>query len=200
MAAPRTPTWYTALLLGLGVAATFRVPSPVTWALEVSSGEALYAAPAANGLIMPVEGVGPSALSPSFGDARSGGRLHRAVDILAPRGSRVLAAAEGPVVEVTRQANAGLMIEQLDRRRRRCYTYAHLDAVAQGVVVGRVVRAGQTIGFVGTSGNAPRSTPHLHFAVAAQLPDTANAGAASSRDAGCGGGTALDPYVLLTGQ
>jgi murein DD-endopeptidase MepM/ murein hydrolase activator NlpD len=200
VSAIKTPAWLGALLLGIGVASSFRVASPVDWTVERLSGAAFHAVPAAGGLTMPVEGVGSRALTPSFDDARSGGRVHHAIDILARRGTRVLATAEGRVVEVARQGNAGLMVEQIDRRRGLCYTYAHLDAIAPGIAAGSLVRAGQPIGFVGTSGNAPRSTPHLHFAVSAVAEGAMRADAAAPRGAGCGGGAALDPYALLTGQ
>lgn len=116
-------------------------------------------------LMIPVAGVEASALRSSFDDARGGGRRHEAIDILAPRGTAVRAAIEGRIVKLFTSAAGGLTIYQYDPDESFCYYYAHLDAYAPNLVEGERVMRGQTIGYVGTTGNAPANTPHLHFAI-----------------------------------
>jgi murein DD-endopeptidase MepM/ murein hydrolase activator NlpD len=117
-------------------------------------------------LLVPVAGVEASALRSTFDEARGGGkRRHEAIDILAPRGTPVLAAVAGRVIKLFSSAAGGLTIYQFDPDERYCYYYAHLDAYASNMKEGRVVTRGEVIGYVGTTGNAPESTPHLHFAI-----------------------------------
>lgn len=120
--------------------------------------------PASTALLIPVEGVARHQLLDSF-DARRGLRRHRALDIMAPRGTRVLAAADGEVAKVYRHVLGGLSVYQYDAGRRYSYYYAHLDRYAPGLREGQWLRRGELVGFVGSTGNAPESAPHLHFAV-----------------------------------
>ncbi|HUG52554.1 MAG TPA: M23 family metallopeptidase [Vicinamibacteria bacterium] len=118
------------------------------------------------GLLLPVQGVDPAALTRSFEDARGGGRrLHHAIDILAPRGTAVVAVEDGPVVRLHRGGAGGISVYQLDPARRYGYYYAHLDRHAAGLHEGQSLRKGDVLGYVGTTGNAPPATPHLHFAI-----------------------------------
>ena len=117
-------------------------------------------------LLLPVAGVDASALQSTFDDRRGGGsRRHEAMDILAPRGTEVLAALDGRIVKLFTSAAGGLTIYQFDPEERYCYYYAHLDGYAPRLSEGQIVRRGDVIGYVGTTGNAPKSTPHLHFAI-----------------------------------
>lgn len=116
-------------------------------------------------LLVPVAGVAPHELTRQFDEPRSGGRLHQAIDILAPRNTPVLAADDGTIARLMQNELGGLTVYQLDPTERFAYYYAHLEAYAEGLVEGAPVRRGELIGYVGTSGNAPQSTPHLHFAV-----------------------------------
>jgi murein DD-endopeptidase MepM/ murein hydrolase activator NlpD len=117
-------------------------------------------------LAFPVEGVEREKMINSFSDPRGGGaRLHRAVDILAPRRTPVLAVEGGTVARLDISAAGGISVYQFDPDERYCYYYAHLDAYAPGLTEGAKVERGQLLGYVGTTGNAPRSTPHLHFAI-----------------------------------
>jgi peptidoglycan LD-endopeptidase LytH len=117
-------------------------------------------------LLIPVAGVDASALRSTFDDRRSGGsRRHEAIDILAPRGTNVLAAVDGRIVKLFTSAQGGLTIYQFDPEERYCYYYAHLDGYAPRLTEGQMIRRGEVIGYVGTTGNAPESTPHLHFAI-----------------------------------
>jgi murein DD-endopeptidase MepM/ murein hydrolase activator NlpD len=116
-------------------------------------------------LIVPVEGIDPSDIVSNYDDDRGGRRKHEALDILSPRGTPVLAAEDGRIVKLLTSARGGLTIYQFDASERFCYYYAHLDAYAPNLAERQFVKRGQTIGYVGTTGNAPANTPHLHFAI-----------------------------------
>jgi murein DD-endopeptidase MepM/ murein hydrolase activator NlpD len=113
-------------------------------------------------LIVPVAGVEPSRIADWF-SARRGSRAHGALDIMAPRGTPVLSADDGRVLRVSENRAGGLTIYATDPGGRLVYYYAHLDRYADGLSAGRMLARGDTIGFVGTTGNAPPNTPHLHF-------------------------------------
>ena len=115
-------------------------------------------------LIIPVEGVSTNDLVPSFDDAR-GTRKHEALDILAPMGTPVRAVEGGRIARLFNSKAGGMTIYQFDPTERYCYYYAHLSRYAAGLRENDPVSRGQIIGYVGTSGNAPKDTPHLHFAV-----------------------------------
>jgi peptidoglycan LD-endopeptidase LytH len=117
------------------------------------------------GLAIPVEGIRPDQLVESFSDERSGTRVHEALDILAPRNTPVKAVEDGTIARLFLSKAGGLTIYQFDPAGEFCYYYAHLERYADGLQEGARVRKGQVLGYVGTSGNAPKDTPHLHFAV-----------------------------------
>ena len=116
-------------------------------------------------LMVPVEGVSPSELRDTYHEGRSGGRIHMATDILAMRGTPVLAAANGRIIKLANGGAGGITIYVADASGRYVQYYAHLMGYAPNVVEGLQVREGDVIGFVGTTGNAPPNTPHLHFQV-----------------------------------
>jgi murein DD-endopeptidase MepM/ murein hydrolase activator NlpD len=116
-------------------------------------------------LTIPVEGVERSALIRSYADARSGGRQHEAIDILAPRNTPVRAVEAGTIAKLFTSRYGGLTIYQFDPDQKFIYYYAHLERYAPDLKEGLEIRRGQVIGYVGTSGNAPPNTPHLHFAI-----------------------------------
>lgn len=115
-------------------------------------------------LTLPVQGVQGRELYDSFNEARAGGR-HEAIDILAPRNTPVIAAEDGRVARLFTSKAGGLTIYQFDPTSTYCYYYAHLERYASNLEEGLDVRRGEVIGYVGTSGNAPPNTPHLHFAI-----------------------------------
>lgn len=115
-------------------------------------------------LLIPVEGVQPDQLVRSFADSR-GGRQHEAMDILAPRNTPVKAIEDGKIARLFFSKAGGITVYQFDPTGQYCYYYAHLERYADGLVEGQEVRKGQVLGYVGTSGNAPKDTPHLHFAI-----------------------------------
>ncbi len=116
------------------------------------------------GLAVPVAGVRAARLLGSFSDAR-GSRVHEALDIGAPRGTPVLSVDAGTVLKLFTSRGGGLTVYAADPSRKFIYYYAHLDAYAPALAEGQSVTKGQQIGTVGTTGNAPPNTPHLHFAI-----------------------------------
>lgn len=137
-------------------------------------------------IIVPVAGVRPEELVDSFGDARGGSRQHEALDIMAARGTPVVAADDGEIVSVESGSAGGLVIYQLDDSRTWCYYYAHLDSTVPGLERGQTIRRGERIGAVGSSGNASPSAPHLHFAISRFVPGTR-----------CGHGDPVNPLRWL---
>jgi murein DD-endopeptidase MepM/ murein hydrolase activator NlpD len=139
------------------------------------------------GLMVPVAGVSPAQLTNTYDEPRDGGRRHEAVDILAHRGTAVLAADDGVIMRVGKNALGGNVIWAVDQQHQFAYYYAHLDHFARGLHEGQALARGEVIGFVGTTGNAPVNTPHLHFQ-AMRLLDEKRFSA----------GTAFDPLPYFT--
>ena len=117
-------------------------------------------------LIIPVAGVRPEQLIDTFSDARSEGRTHDAIDIPAPAGTPVLAAATGEVIKLFQSERGGITIYQLSADRKLVFYYAHLQGYVDGLAAGRYVQQGQVIGYVGDTGNAGAGNFHLHFSIA----------------------------------
>jgi len=115
-------------------------------------------------LLIPVEGVGRDQLTRQFSDER-GSHKHEALDIPAPRHTPVRAVEDGTIARLFFSKAGGITVYQFDPSTAFCYYYAHLDRYAEGLREGQSVRKGQIVGYVGTSGNAPKNTPHLHFAI-----------------------------------
>lgn len=141
-------------------------------------------------LAMPVSGIDPAALVDTFTQARLGGRVHDAIDIMAPRGTPVVAAAPGTAEKLFNSALGGFTVYLRSPDRRLIYYYAHLDGYAPGLAEGRRLRTGDPVGFVGSTGNADPAAPHLHFAVLETEP------AAKWYQPAI----AMNPYPLLTGR
>jgi murein DD-endopeptidase MepM/ murein hydrolase activator NlpD len=135
---------------------------------------------------MPVEGIVPDQLTRQFDQPRGGARKHEALDILAPRGTPVKAVEDGRIARLFHSNAGGITIYQFDPSERYCYYYAHLERYAPGLNEGDQVRKGQVIGYVGISGNAPKDTPHLHFAIFRLTADKR-----------WWEGTPIDPYDVL---
>lgn len=115
-------------------------------------------------LTVPVEGVRRESIRSSWHEPRSGHRRHEGVDIFARRGTRVVAASDGEVVRIGTNHLGGNVV-WIAGDGMRLYYYAHLSGWASGLSEGEVVRAGQVLGYVGTTGNAAGTSPHLHFGV-----------------------------------
>ena len=137
-------------------------------------------------LVTPLAGLKASDILDTFSATRSGGRRHEAADILAPRGAPVHAIGPGDIRKLFTSQQGGLTIYQFDPEEVWCYYYAHLDRYADDLHEGMRVKAGDVIGYVGTSGNAPPGTPHLHLAIFKIGPDKR-----------WWGGVPVNPYPVL---
>lgn len=116
-------------------------------------------------LVMPVVGVRPFELSNSWGDSRDGGkRKHRGIDIFAPKGTGIVAVADGIISFIGEQPKGGLCL-WLTTENGASFYYAHLDRWAAGLYEGMEVRVGDLLGYVGNTGNARTTPPHLHFGI-----------------------------------
>ncbi len=136
----------------------------------------LAAMPKPQALPVPVEGVRPRALRDTWGGARSEGRKHEGIDIFAKRGTPVVSSTEGIVSQVGTNRLGGLVVWVLGPGGQRHY-YAHLDGYSD-LEPGMRIEAGRVLGYVGDTGNAKGTPPHLHYGIY----DT---------------GGAINPYPLL---
>ena len=121
--------------------------------------------PRPGSLLLPVAGVNANQLFDTFSQKRDGGRAHEALDIPAPRGTPVVAVDDGRVVKLFNSKPGGLTVYQFDPSENFAYYYAHLDGYAPGLAEGRVLKRGELVGYVGSTGNASPAAPHLHFAI-----------------------------------
>jgi len=140
-------------------------------------------------LLIPVLGISTGQLADTYTQSRGNGRLHDAIDIMAARGTPVVAVDDGKVVKLFNSKPGGLTVYQFDRDENIAYYYAHLDSYAPGVIAGKVLKRGDLIGYVGSTGNASPTAPHLHFAVFVLGPEKH-----------WWQGTAINPYPLLGGR
>jgi len=151
--------------------------------------EGLVVGPA--GLAIPVAGIEAGGLQDTFTQARAGGaRVHDAIDIMAPHGTRVVAAAPGTVEKLFfSKGGGGISAYVRSNDRQWNYYYAHLQDYAPGLVEGQRVVRGQLIGTVGSTGNANPAGPHLHFAINRM-----------ARGEKWYDGAPVNPYPLLAGK
>ncbi len=116
-------------------------------------------------IMIPVEGITRLTVKDNYTAGRGSGKIHGAIDILAPKGTPVMAAADHVIGRLFEGPIGGIVIYAYDEEQRFVYYYAHLDRYRRGLAVGDRVAKGSVIGYVGTTGNAPPNTPHLHFQV-----------------------------------
>ena len=116
-------------------------------------------------LLIPVEGIKAAQLSDTYDQPRGSERHHEALDIMAPKGAKVFAVADGKVAKLFNSKPGGLTIYQFDPTDKFAYYYAHLDRYAENLKEGQALKRGDLIGYVGSTGNADPAAPHLHFAV-----------------------------------
>jgi murein DD-endopeptidase MepM/ murein hydrolase activator NlpD len=155
--------------------------APVAFAQQVVVGPA--------GLAIPVIGVRADQLEDTFDDARSAGRRHDAIDIMAAEGTPVVAAADGTIEKLFNSARGGITLYERSPDQQWVYYYAHLSAYAPGVAEGQQVKRGRVIARVGHTGDASAAGPHLHFAINRMAPGER-----------WWNGTAINPYPLLAGK
>lgn len=189
MSIPRIVGWSLLACIAGAVAflaATVRVIEPQPEAVALPAAEDA-AAPA---LLVPVAGVDVAQLRSNWGEARGGGRRgHQGLDVMAPAGAPVIAAADGRVEKLYfSRGGGGITLYQRSDDGRWMFYYAHLRDYAPGIAEGRQVRAGETLAHVGDTGNAGAGNYHLHFGVARMAPGE-----------GWWQGTPVDPYPLLAG-
>jgi murein DD-endopeptidase MepM/ murein hydrolase activator NlpD len=164
-----------------------RPPAVVPTRVPARSGDIVVAP---SGLAIPVTGVRADQLIDTFTQSRAGGRPHDAIDIMAPAGTPVIAAAEGTVEKLYfSDSGGGITAYVRSPDRRWTYYYAHLQAYAPGLREGQRVARGERIGLVGSTGNANPAGPHLHFAIQEM--------AAGER---WWQGRAINPYPILAGR
>jgi len=142
--------------------------------------------PASGPLVIPVAGVAVNHLVDTFDDARSQDRVHDAIDIMAPRGTPVVAAAAGTVEKLFDSKLGGTTVYIRRHGGQWVDYYAHLDGYAPGLAEGQHVAQGQMIGSVGSTGDASPEAPHLHYAINMMAPGE-----------GWWQGKAVNPYPLL---
>jgi len=141
---------------------------------------------ASRNLLIPVAGVTPGQLRDTFNQARSEGRRHDAIDIMASQGTPVLATTDGVVTRLFQSDRGGITLYELDPSGRYVYYYAHLMRYADGVVEGKQLRRGDVIAYVGDTGNAGPGNYHLHFAIS-KITSTRQ----------WSGGDPINPYPML---
>ncbi len=167
---------------GTSVAATPRIDTSGRKPVAVAGAE-----PSPAGLSIPVQGMSATELTDTFVDARSEGRSHDAIDIMAAAGTPVLAVADGHIEKLFDSARGGLTVYQFEPSGRYTYYYAHLQRYADGLAEKQSIKRGQVIGYVGSTGNADPAAPHLHFAIFLLGPERR-----------WSEGSAINPYPALT--
>jgi len=145
---------------------------------------------APSGLAIPVVGVKANQLLDTFDQARSAGRRHDAIDIMAAEGTPVIAVADGTIEKLFfSKGGGGITVYERSPDGKWIYYYAHLSAYAPGLAEGQQVKRGQVIARVGHTGDASAAGPHLHFAINSMAPGER-----------WWDGTPINPYPLLAGK
>lgn len=170
-----------------GAAATTPASTGTEVAAPIPTATTSPAAVAPSGVLLPVSGIRPEQLSDTYNDLRGGTRIHEALDIMAARGTPVMAAVDGTVAKLFISDAGGLTVYEFDATSTHAYYYAHLDRYAPGLREGQALRQGEVIGYVGSTGNASPDAPHLHFAIFLLGPEKQ-----------WWKGTPVNPYPLLT--
>jgi len=171
------------LPVGPTAAAPDTAPAPER-ATTVTDADVEYIA--AKKLLIPVANVTASQLHDTFNQARSEGRRHDAIDIVASQGTPVLATTDGVVIKLFESERGGVTLYQLDPSGRYVYYYAHLMRYADGIAEGRQLRRGDVIAYVGDTGNSGAGNFHLHFAISKRTGPNQ-----------WSGGDPINPYPLL---
>jgi murein DD-endopeptidase MepM/ murein hydrolase activator NlpD len=120
---------------------------------------------------LPINDLKASDIHDTFEQRRGGTRRHEATDIMSPRGTPVVAVNDGKIEKLFLSKPGGNTIYQFDPSGRYCYYYAHLDRYADGLAAGKLVHRGEVIAYVGSTGNADPSAPHLHFEIHELTPE-----------------------------
>jgi len=161
----------------------FTLFHPSTGAAASGTDDGGFISALANALI-PVLGITRDQLRDDFG-AKRRGHWHRGIDILAPKGTPVVAAVDGAVLKMRWDHGGGRTLRLVDESRKYVFYYAHLSGYARGLREGEPVRKGEVVGYVGRTGDAVGA--HLHLGIASLLGDTEHWWQTRP----------LDPYLLL---
>ncbi|TKA21539.1 M23 family metallopeptidase [Xanthomonas euvesicatoria] len=188
-AAPMAAPAAAATAAPMAASAPLSDPAPAGMPAATTPAQPPAAAAPGSDLLIPVQGIGASQLQDTFTDARSEGRVHDAIDILAPTGTPVVAVADGTVEKLFTSDRGGLTIYQFEPGGKYCYYYAHLERYADGLAEKQPIKRGQVIGYVGSTGNANPAAPHLHFEIHRLGPEKQ-----------WWKGEALNPYPVLHGD
>lgn len=135
-------------------------PTPTPETVQTPSGEF-----PADQLMIPVKDIRRDQLQDTYNDARSEGRVHNAIDIMAAQGTPVVATADGEIAKFFESKLGGITIYQYSTDKRRVYYYAHLQRRSDQIAEKQFVKRGTVIGFVGDTGNAGAGNFHLHFSI-----------------------------------
>jgi murein DD-endopeptidase MepM/ murein hydrolase activator NlpD len=182
--------WIFLTLLAVIVGGFLFMVHPTKWTRPKSAPTPTETLALGGPLLIPVAGITRSGLSDTYTDPRADGtRDHRAIDIMAARGTPVLAASAGRVEKLHDSVDGGHTIYVRSPDGKRSYYYAHLDRYVDGLREGQAVAQGDMIAFVGSTGNADPGAPHLHFAI----HDMASTDQWYE-------GTPVDPYPYLAGK
>ncbi|KLC43610.1 M23 family metallopeptidase [Xanthomonas perforans] len=188
-AAPMAAPAAAATAAPMAASAPLSDPAPAGMPAATTPAQPPAAAAPGSDLLIPVQGIGASQLQDTFTDAHSEGRVHDAIDILAPTGTPVVAVADGTVEKLFTSERGGLTIYQFEPGGKYCYYYAHLERYADGLAEKQSIKRGQVIGYVGSTGNANPAAPHLHFEIHRLGPEKQ-----------WWKGEALNPYPVLHGD
>ncbi|CEE35760.1 M23 family metallopeptidase [Xanthomonas citri pv. citri] len=188
-AAPMAAPAATAAAAPMAASAPLADAAPAGMPVATTPAQSPAAEAPGSGLLIPVQGISASQLQDTFTDARSEGRVHDAIDILAPTGTPVVAVADGTVEKLFTSDRGGLTVYQFEPSGKYCYYYAHLERYADGLAEKQSIKRGQVIGYVGSTGNANPAAPHLHFEIHRLGPEKQ-----------WWKGDALNPYPVLHGD
>lgn len=144
---------------------------PLNGKLDTPTDSAAAASSLGGSIGLPLRGLKREAIQDTFNDTRGGGTRHEASDIMAPRGTPVMAVVEGNVVKLFNSKKGGITVYQYDNAQKFCYYYAHLDKYVEGLKEGMLLRKGDVLGYVGSTGDAQANNPHLHFSILELGPD-----------------------------
>lgn len=159
------------LMIGAALASMVRLTGPRPATIVEPQVEAGVEAPD-DDFVIPVARISPRAIADTWGQSRDGGaRPHQGTDIMAPGGTPVVAATSGVVEKLFVSGAGGITLYERSPDRRWTFYYAHLRGYADGIAEGTRVRVGQTIGYVGDTGNAGAGNYHLHFGMARMRPE-----------------------------
>ena len=165
-------------------------PRPETTPIPSSTVESAASEPVPRSkIIVPVQGIKPEQLVDTFTQSRSEGRTHDAIDIPAPAGTPVIAAADGEIVKFFDSEKGGITIYQISTDRKYFFYYAHLQRRADDISEKQFVTVGRVIGYVGDTGNAGAGNFHLHFAITAVIDPKR-----------FWDGISINPYEILRGS